>query len=795
MKKYIFILCLSIYSITAFSQHKVTGRILDENNYPIDLAKVIMSVNDSIIQETFTNPNGEFSLMANDQNYKFVIYYIGEVIFKKDLVVNGNIDLGVIKSQKILKLAEVNIVGKRKVIERKIDRLVFNLDRTILSSGGDAIDALKITPGVRLKGEEISLVGKDRLQVMIDGKIVNMSGDNLNDFLRSISSDNIKSIEVITTPPAKYEAEGNSGMLNIILKKNNINNWNATLGTSYTQRTYGTKSITGNLNYNKNKVSIYSNFNLSDGYKRLDDNNQVYYPSNLWSQNNPRKAGNTSFSGRIGLGYDVSKIWSTDLQYLGSVSDIRISDNPLTSISNYLNGGIDSYISSTSKTDKKPSLNSITWNNAIKLDTNGSNILVSLDYFRFNNSDSRNYNGNSLDKNGVVLPNTYFAAINSNNQKITNYSVKIDGQSKSKLVDLDFGYKYSSSETNNSIRFFNNDSGVEKLDTNNTNYFKYNEKIHAVYISGNKKFDSKWESKVGLRAEYTRSMGISENNNQTTKNSYVQFFPTAYLSYTANENNNFSFAYSRRIDRPKFEQLNPFKAYDSPYIYTEGNPFLQPSFTNNLELVYAYKALENKFYFSNKTAGFEQFGIADPNTNITRFFVDNFLTSRKFGISESYTYDKVKWWTSSNSLDFNYAVSHSSNPVTAKQRNGYSSYISSYNDFNLNKAKSMALSVNYWYSLPGVDGLDKVSSANSLSLAFKLLLLNKNLQITIAGNDIFGTERYTLTSYTNDIKLVYRNYYDNRSFRFGVSYKFGNQKIKVNSGKTGNEDERLRTAN
>jgi outer membrane receptor protein involved in Fe transport len=778
--------------VTGFTQYKVSGIIVNDN-LPLDLASVNLLVNDSIKEEVFTNQKGEFSFVVKAQAYDLKIMYLGELIFKDHLDIVKDINLGIIKVQKTISLKEISITGRKKVIERKIDRLVFNLERSISSAGGDAIDALKITPGVRIRGDKINLVGKDRLQVMIDDKFVTLSGENLNSFLRSISSDNISSIEVITTPPAKYEAEGNSGIINIRLKKNNIDSWNAAIGSSYTQRTYGTASAIGSLNYKSKKLTLYSNLNALDGSKSLLDYNEIYYPDQQWTQNNPRKVGTNSIAGRIGLDYDLTKNWTIGLQYLGSKSNLNINESPLTVISNYTNQNPDGFISSTSNTRTHDRLNSFNFSNTIKLDSSGNQISINADYFKYTNSDSRNFSGNQLNENSSIIHDSYFASINNNDQKITNYAFKADMEQKLKWINLEFGYKYSRSHTDNTIVFFDNKTGVPEIDPKQSNQFKYSENINSAYLSGSREFGKKWETKFGLRMENTESSGFSFNNNQENKNNYIKLFPSTYISYKPTENQSFFFTYSRRIDRPKYEQVNPFRMYDSPYMYTEGNPFLQPSFTNNFDFVYTYKQLESKLYYSHLTNGFEQIGIVDPNTKITRFFVDNFLTTNRYGISETFTYDAISWWTSTNNVDFNYVTSKSINPSTQKKRNGYNAYFSSNNDFTINKKKTLVLSLNYWYSLPGITGLDQVSSANSLSLAIKAYLLHKKLQLTVAGNDIFKGERYSITSYTNDTRIVYKNYYDNRSLRFTLSYKFGNQKIKVKSKETGNEEEKNRT--
>jgi outer membrane receptor protein involved in Fe transport len=768
--------------------------VVNQNNKPIELAEVLLVNKDSItIKNEFTKPSGAFSLAIEKGDYVLQLRQLGKIMYKQAITVIDNLDLGTITiTESKQQLEEVTVTSKKKLIERKVDRLVFNVENSISASGGNALDALTITPSVKVLNEKISLVGKSDVQIMIDGRMLQLSDSDLSNYLKSLSANDIKKIEVITTPPAKYDASGNSGIVNIILKNAKKNSWNASINANYTQKTYASESINGSLNYKKDKLSFYASLNGRDATKLNIDNNKIFYSNESWSQNNPRKVNDLSLSERLGLDYDINKRWTSGFQYMGSLSKSNINENSLSTITNNVTQQVNYFIGSKANTIGKPKLNSINWHTIFSLDTIGKKISVDLNYFDYKNKNNRDYNGNQLFNNGDITPNSYFAAINSNNQNITNYSGKLDFELPTKLLKLDFGGKISKSITNNDIAFYNNETGNPIIDATQTNIFEYNENIQAVYITGNKKLGAKWESQIGLRLETTQTNGFSKNLNQTNTNNYTKLFPTAYLVYTPNDNNNFSINYSRRIERPNYQQLNPFKMYDSPYIFTEGNPFLQPSFSDNFELLYTYKKLENKFYVSNVTNGFEQIGIVESNTNITRYFVDNFLATQNYGISENYTFNKLKWWTCSISLDMNYIIAKSNLAITQKKNDGYNTYLSFNNDVILNKNKTFLFNSFYWYNFPGAFGIYKNTAYSSLSLTLKYLLLNKDLQLSLSGNDIFSGQRSTYTSYINNIRQEFRNYYDSRSFSISLLYKFGNKKISVKPREFGNEEEKNR---
>lgn len=688
-------------------------------------------------------------------------------------------------------IQEVEIKARKKLVERKIDRLVFNVQNSTSATGGDAMDALRVTPGVKVINDKISIIGKSGVSVLIDDKIMHLAGDDLANFLKTIPSDQIKSIEVITTPPAKYEAQGNGGLINIVLKKTKKNSWNATIRSSYKQATYATGNLGADFSFQKDKITLFSSINMGDGTRKNIDNSSIYYPEERWENKSPRKIENKFLSTRLGLDYDLTNKLSMGFQYLGSFSEMNINENNTASYIYDSRDYLKSYIISKAKSNEKPNLNQFNFHTIYKLDSLGKKISFDVDYFSLKDKNTRNYNGNSWDKNDI--PQSYFAAINNNNQDITNYSGKIDAELPLEWAKLSFGGKISQSRTHNNVVFYDNSSGTPIIDEKQTNEFDFTENTQALYFSANKKLGEKWEANVGLRAENTQTKGYSRKLDQENKNTYFQLFPTAYLAYTPNDNHSFNMTYSRRINRPNYNQLNPFRIYDNPYSYVEGNPFLKPSYTSNFELIYTFDNLESKIYYSYEKNGFEQLGILDNDTKITRYFVLNFLKTYNIGLTENISFNPVKFWTTTNSFDINYTKSTSDTPITVGSLNGWNTYLSTDNEFSLNSKKTLSFNVGYWISLPGVNGVDKVGTNQSLYAGLKFLMLDKNLQLSIIANDILKTQKPVYTSYSNGIKTMYRNYYDTQFFTLSLSYKFGNQKLKVSKHNFGNQEEKNRT--
>lgn len=785
---------LMLLSVTLSAQVKITGKIETKTKNPLEFAEIILISKDSVaVKSELTNEKGVFILETGQDWYKLQIRKADKILFSKNLQLDSDLDLGIIIVDNVFQLEEISIVSKKKLLERKVDRLVFNVENSINASGGDALDMLSITPGIKVQNDKIAIIGKNTLSVMIDDKMVQLSDQDLANYLKSMPSDDIKSIEVITTPPAKYEASGNSGLVNIKLKKGKKDSWNALIGFTYLQRAYGEGSSMGNFYYNKKKLAISSSFNYKKGIMYTDQDDYAYFPDGLWYTRSPYKSSYARKNGKISVDYQISPNWVIGSQILINNNKPVYTDSPYTPVYDYTTNETTRYLSSNGKNVQNPNITSLNFYNDFKIDTLGRKITVNLDYFNFNNEDIKSYAGISVINS--PYSQKYFAGINKNNQDITNLSGKLDVEIPAKWATWSFGGKISNSKAHNSISAFNSgivDAPVSELPLTK-NEFEYTENIEALYASGNKKINAYWETQFGLRMEATQTKTFSETLVQSTKNNYLKIFPTAYVSYVPNDNSTFTFSYSKRVDRPRFNDLNPNVSFINPFQIIEGNPFLQPAFIDNSELTYTYKKLESKFYFSNEKDLFSQIPIADPNTNFIRFTNKNYIDTQRYGISENYVFDKFEWWTSNNAIDLNYAISKSNLVITQKEQKGFNSRVSTSNDFNLNPTKTLLFNLSYWYSFPGIDGIYTNKSMNSLSVTIQYLLLNKDLKISLKGNDLFRTEKENISSTVNGVYQKGKYYSDSQFFKFSLTYKFGNKKIKVEQRESGNEEEKNRT--
>lgn len=785
-----------LFSIALNAQTSITGRIVEqETQEPLEFAEVVLrSDHTSDLLGVITNSNGIFNIEVASGQYEFQVVYVGQVLYKKDLsVTDKDIDLGTIKTNNSRKLDEILVVAKKKLIQQKIDRLVFNVANSSKSSQGDVVELLKITPGVRVENGNITMIGKGGLQVMIDGKIIRLSGLDLINFLSSIPSENIDRIEVINNPPAKYEASGNSGLINIVLKKAKNDSWNAFLKGTYLQRFYPTWRATGIFNYKKDKLSVATRFAYSHQFVHFVNEGISEFPDALWQTETPVDIETEGYLATADLSYEISKNWEMGGQYYYNATQVGVDVKPSTRILDYDTGEEIRTISSDGYEPQHPRMHVVNFNNRIDLDSLGKKVILNLDYFYdYNPLNARYYDGvsNDLESNSTQ----YFKTVSLYTRDVKNYSAKIDVEYPLEWIDLDFGGKLSYLRSQNDISFFNSglrDEPVLETPLENTE-FDYRENISALYISANRNFGDKWSAQFGLRMEDTRINASSENSDLFRDNDYTNLFPTFYLSYEATSNSNFSLNYSRRIERPSFFDLNPNQYYQDPFQAYSGNPYLQSAFIDNVELSSIYRNFVTKLYYSYEDNLFAEVSLPDASSNITLVTTKNYINRSRFGLSENYTFDEIDWWTSNLNLNINYSKSNFDLESDISSQEGFNSFLSTTNDFNLNKEKTILAGLNYWYSFPGVDGIFKTKAASSLGVSLQFLLLEKDLSISLRGNDLFRTALRQRTTNINGVYQKLNNYNDTRQFWLILTYKFGNQNIETRKNEAGNKEEQDR---
>lgn len=794
MKKISLLLLVLLHQTYSFGQqYELKGKVTNQNKQAVEFViSSLLNHQKKLIAQATTDSLGSFSIKAEKGNYRLILEQFGTEYLNKEIALNQNINLGIIEIKESVQLEGVTLKTRKKLIEQKVDRLVFNVENSVTATGGTALDALKATPTVRVQNEIISIVGKGEILVMIDDRLQRMPQEDLAAFLKSIPSDNIKSIEVITTPPAKYDAEGNSGLINIKLKTAKANSWNANIGTSYTQKTYAGGNVNGLFTYNHDNLSMEAS--VSKGKQTLLTNSEsnIFYKDETWKQEVKNKSIADVLSVGLGFDYKLTSKWTTGVKYLGSFTDKTASNSPFTTRYNNENGMIDSYIASNVNAENNPKMNAVNFHNTFVLDTLGKNIAVDLDYFDYNKNDYRFFSGNELDAGKNTIPNSFFSSTNSNMNTIKNYSANIDVTLPYDWANISFGAKAFHNNTDNNLVVYDNETGTPVFNTNQSNVFNYKEYNQALYFSGSKKINAKWETQVGLRMEATQTKGYSENLDQTNTNNYVKFFPTAYVTYVPNENNSFSLNYSRRIRRPDFDYLNPFVIKTSPYYYSEGNPYLKPSLIDNFEFSFIRnQKWVNSIYFSQVSDFGQELSIIDPDTNVTRSTPINYANTYQIGLSTSYNFNKWSWWNSFTGFNLNYQNVKSKTDFIASI-DGYNGYIYSNNDFTINQNKTLFIGLNYGLQLPGRYQIFNISTLNILDISVKLLTLKKNLSITLLGEDLLNAQKPLISYSSNGIKTNVKSYSDTRGFRISLSYKFGNQSMKSKERNFGNDDERNR---
>jgi len=790
MLRFSFFLFAFFSALPSWAQFSILGKITDQNFNALPFITVKISGPQNRISYAQTDSlgnyhlknllRGRYSVIFSALNFKTTT---GSLNLTADTIIN----IQLAADAQIL--TDVQINAKQPLITQKIDRTVFNVENSIAAIGTDALELLAKVPGVRVLNDKVSLVGKGSVSVMIDDKLVQLSGDNLSGYLKSISSDNIGKIEIITNPPAKYDAQGNNGLINIVLKKALGDGIKVSVIAGINQATYATAVAGGNLNYRKNKFTVYTNLNFRKGSLVPVEQSNIYYPTQQWEVVNKDRNFRTVPSGQFGVDYQFSKRGTFGASYAGGLTNFHSEEQINTTVFNEKEQ-IDSMLKSDANAKIRSHYHSANMYLKQLLNTAGKTFTFNADWFRYNDDKNRFFDNTSYFPNDQPVPDSFAEYLSASKQQTALYTVKADFDLPYPFLKIAVGGKISFIQNKSDVGFFKRGEGTYVLDEKQSNLFNYRENTQALYLNVSKNI-KRWDFQFGLRGEYSQMDGVSVN--ERNQNRYFQLFPTAFINYRASGQSIWSVNYGRRINRPAYRKLNPFRWYSNQYVYTEGNPFLKPSYNNNISLMHIYKQVfTTTFSFSKTADGYNDLNFVDSLSNTQSSKPVNFVTGYHYQLSNSVVLNSLKAWESTNQLNIFYNIANSSLPQTLSRLKGFGAYFASTNQFILNRSKTVLGDISFWYAWPAVDGVNKSRSQYNLDIGFKTLWLDKKLQIALAATDILKTDRYRFSSLVNGINQVYNHYYDNRQLRFSVRYNFGNEKIKRQEIKQGNEDERRR---
>lgn len=792
----LFIIVNFFFLTTAFGQDlTVSGKLVDDKKNGIEASEVILLKDKRIVASALTDVGGNFKLSYPAGLYSLRFYYVGSVIYQTDFELKQNLDLGTIASfENANQLEEVELTSQKKIIENKVDRTVFNVENSVRASGSDALELLKSTPGVNVTSSSIGIVGKSTVNVMINDRVITMSGDELTSYLSSISSDNIKSIEVITTPPAKYDAQGNSGLINIKLKKAQENSWSSSIRNNYIQTTYASVVSAVDFIYNKNKWNFFIDLAKREGSDKIVEDTDTFFEEENWQGQTKRKDETDLYRGIVGVDFKATENATIGIKYVGLTDRPDIKDSNVSKVFDKTSGNFTSAYVTNGFNDSKNSHHTLNTYYSQKLDTLGTQFTIDLDYFTYQDDKIRTFRTQNFDMDNNPLSSAVIG-LNAGLQDIQNYNGKIDFEIPTKWANYSFGGKLNWIKNLSDIYYFDLSSGVPILDFQQTNLFDYSENTQSAYASFSKKWSEKWQSQLGFRYENTQVIGITTSpdvtQNQENRFDYDQIFPSAYLLYNHNENNVFSVNYSKRIDRPIFWDLNPFKWYLSSFITVEGNPFLQPSFADNVELNYTFKQnLSFKLYYSTINNGNLQIPFidltSDPQT--IEYQRGNFFDRQQYGLTVSYQFNKYEWWESSNTLNGVYNYTTFTRELPTEVQNGFRYSFYTYNTFTLNKTKSLLFEANFEYNSPRKELYFEATHFSRLDLGLRYSIKDKGWSFVILGTDLFRDYLAYFTTVVNGTPQRRGLYMDERMLRIGINYQFGNKKLETNERESGNEE-------
>jgi len=705
------------------------------------------------------------------------------------LMANAQGQIKEIKDSIVLK--EVAVQFKRKQIEYKNDRMIINVANSVSAIGGNAVNVIRAAPGLIVQNNSISMLGKGTARVMIDGRLIELTGQDLTNYLNAIPAGDIQKIEVISNPPAKYEAGADGGLINIILKKGTRNSWKNTSTLAYDQGAYGFLTLRNSLLYHKDRIRFSVNIGGKVGYMKSIEDLDTYYSNGTWQLSSTGKEKQNQFSGGISVDYDLSRCTSIGFQYAGN--DNHPNRNDFTSIYIHNTGNTtDSILINKGFNAQRVNNHTINAHLVSKLDTLNRKLSFDIDYLSYRSEIDNDFVATSFSADLRFL-NINQAARNISNQNIHHVSFKADMEHPTKFLNLFYGGKASFLSSASNAFYYNTVTAPPVLDPKRSNAFEYKENNQAFYISGNKDLNTQWSIQLGLRVENTQTKGYSRTTSQIVESNYLQLFPTLYVSYKPNEVSNWLFNYGKRINRPEFRSLNPFRSYLNSNSYSEGNPFLKPSYSNNFDFTHTYKGVLRTNVFLNVTTdGFGIIFTSDPKTNIQVISRQNYFKEYYYGFGENYTFNIGSFLQSQNLIYLLGSKSRFSDHINAQPKNSMQWYLSTNNTFSL--SESTKLQIDFFYASRVSRGLYETGNRTGLNLGLRQNIIKDKLQLGLLANDVFNTAYLkNYTSVVNGIRQVYSENNSSRFFRFSLTYNFGNNKINVKQREFGSMEEKKRT--
>ena len=792
------ILILNLLSISVFAQeNSLQILVKDQSNQVVSHCPVLLlNVKDSsLISSGLTNEMGIASFEKIKQGEFFVrIQQIGfEKFSSEKIIVDGKklMKEFVLKSN-ATQLKKVNVVAQKSFIEMQTDKLIVNVEGSSVNAGNNGYEVLQHSPGVKVDEDgNVGLNGRNGAMVMIDDKRTYLSGTDLVNFLKSTPASQIEKVELMKNPSSKYDAQGSGGIINIKLKKDRRLGSNASINGSYGQGVYAKRSGGINFNFRNKKMNCFASYSLTkdQGYV-LSYLNRGFNANQLFAQRTELIYGFTNHNLRTGFDYNLSPKTTIGAVLSGVYTSNPISGNTAAQL--LANDVLQNHINTINSRTDVLGQEDLNLNFKHTIDSLGNEITADFDFTNYNQLNQQHSNTNYTDANSIVSSPDLIIRGNLP-ASLQIYSFKTDYVHPfNKTLKLETGVKSSFVKNNSDVRYYLTNKGIESIDLSRTNHFIFSENINAAYATLSKDF-SKVSLQFGLRAEQTNNKGMQETIDSTSINNYVQLFPTFFATYQLNDKNTFEFSLNRRINRPQYPDLNPFRYFLDPYTYRVGNPFLKPELTNGIQITHAYKSkIFTTVSYQRTTDAIAAILQQNESTKISQQTNDNAAKNETVSLSINSNLNFTKWWMNMLTLNFDQLFFvEKVNGITESQQNLFKG-ITMNNNFKLGKGWSAELN-GYYYS-SWLLGLFKFIPSASISAGIQKSIMKKQGTLKLSIRDAFFTENSSLAINYQDVNTDLKRVSDSRVVTIAFSYRFGNtqmQQIRKHSGGSDDEKKRL----
>ena len=781
-------------SFVAFAQEfSISGKVVDANSNAVELANVVVLGEDGtkFLKGTSTDINGFFKLNnLSSTIYILKITFIGYEEFEQKIILIGDLDLKTIQLEETPEsLNEVIVIGKKPTIIRKPDRLIFNIENTALTEGS-TLGVLKSTPGVIVSEEGINIKSAPAT-VFINNRRVQLTSSELIQLLESAPAHSIKSVEVITNPPASYDADSGS-VINIIMSKNLITGYRGSVQTNYTQGVFPRYNAATSHYFKNNKVNLNVNYSYTNKKINRDQDDTVNYLDDLnniqeiWQSGVNRNTWAETHNLNINFDYYIDDKNTFSLTSTGLYTPYykyQIRNN--TNITDENLDFLGRFTADNLSRDNKYNIGSdIIFRHDFD---NRANLTFNAHYTIYDYERDQNVFSNFFDQNNIFDNSSEFNTLaNQDTQILTgkaDYSLPINETS-----NFDAGLKYSNINTDSDITRVDIINGSEVLNTDNTDAFKYDEKVFSAYTNYSKSWD-KWDLNIGLRVEQTNIEGESLTLNETNRQDYLNWFPNASLSNQISEDVSLYGSYKRNITRPSFTDLNPFTFFLNENTIILGNPNLVPTYRDHYKIGVSFlEYFTVEAYYMDYDGEIIELPRQNNETNVIAFTPTNLDKKVEYGFDFAFDYSLTNTWSLYAVTSFYNSSEEANFGEGFVELSRWSNYSILQNTLSMLEDRSLNVNFTLTWVGKNLQQLQIVEDRLFSEFSITKSIFNKKGIISLSVEDLFNLQdqdsslRYLNQSSATVVDL------DNRFIKIGFRYKFGNTKLSTNERTTDVEE-------